>query len=167
MAQAWLKWGTVIDPHQNHQAPQRLQLRIQRLDPDLPLPVNARPGDAGMDLRARESVVLEPGQRALIPTGVAIAVPEGWAGFVNPRSGLAAKHGITVVNAPGTVDSGYRGELKVTVLNTDTTHAFRIERGDRIAQLVLQRVAVVDVVEVTELDVTERGDQGFGSSGSQ
>lgn len=157
----------MIDPHQNIQPPQRLQLRVQRLDPELPLPVHARPGDAGMDLRARESVVLEPGQRALIPTGVAIAVPPGWAGFVNPRSGLAAKHGITVVNAPGTVDSGYRGEVKVTVLNTDTTHSFRIERGDRIAQLVVQPVAVVDVVEVNELDATDRGDRGFGSSGSQ
>lgn len=120
-----------------------------------------------MDLRAREPVVLEPGQRALVPTGVAIAVPEGWAGFVNPRSGLAAKHGITVVNAPGTVDSGYRGEVKVTVLNTDATHSFRIERGDRIAQLVIQRVAVVEAVEVTELEATERGERGFGSSGSQ
>lgn len=146
-------------------APERLVLNVQRLDPELPLPVHARPGDAGMDLRARESVVLAPGQRALIPTGIAIAVPQGWAGFVNPRSGLAAKHGITVVNAPGTVDAGYRGEIKVTLLNTDPDESFEVSRGDRIAQLVLQRVAVVDVVEVTELDATERGDRGFGSSG--
>ncbi|KAA9393454.1 dUTP diphosphatase [Kocuria coralli] len=142
-----------------------MDLKIQRLDPHLPLPAHARPGDAGMDLRARTDVVLQPGQRALIPTGIAIAVPAGWAGFVNPRSGLAAKHGITVVNAPGTVDSGYRGEIKVTLLNTDLTEAFEISRGDRIAQLVLQRVAVVDVVEVDQLDETERGRQGFGSSG--
>lgn len=118
-----------------------------------------------MDLRAREDVVLEPGQRALIPTGIAIAIPQGWAGFVNPRSGLAAKHGITVVNAPGTVDAGYRGEIKVTLLNTDPTQTFEIARGDRIAQLVVQRVAMVEVQEVEELDQTERGARGFGSSG--
>lgn len=136
-----------------------------RLDPQLPLPVHARPGDAGMDLRAREDVVLAPGQRALISTGIAVAIPQGWAGFVNPRSGLAAKHGITLVNAPGTVDSGYRGEIKVTLLNTDLNESFTVTRGDRIAQLVVQRVATVQVVEVNELDETERGEQGFGSSG--
>lgn len=150
---------------QTRTAPERLPLKVQRLDPGLPLPVHARPGDAGMDLRAREDVVLEPGQRALIPTGIAIAIPQGWAGFVNPRSGLAAKHGITVVNAPGTVDAGYRGEIKVTLLNTDPTQTFEIARGDRIAQLVVQRVAMVEVQEVEELDQTERGARGFGSSG--
>lgn len=143
----------------------QLSLRVRRLDPELPLPVHTRPGDAGMDLRARESVTLAPGERALIPTGVAIALPTGWAGFVNPRSGLAAKHGITVVNAPGTVDSGYRGEIMVTLLNTDLTHTFDIERGDRIAQLVVQQVAVINVVEVDSLKATERGERGFGSSG--
>ncbi|WP_441327504.1 dUTP diphosphatase [Kocuria sp.] len=145
--------------------PERLAVRVQRLDPDLPLPEFARPGDAGMDLRSREDVTIAPGQRALIATGIAIAVPAGWGGFVNPRSGLAANYGITVLNAPGTVDSGYRGEVKVTLLNTDSQRSFEVHRGDRIAQLVLQRVGVVDVVEVDELDTTARGDRGFGSSG--
>lgn len=159
-----------MNDHQKQQpeslpGPEHITLPVVRLDPQLPLPVHARPGDAGMDLRAREDVVLAPGQRALISTGIAVAIPQGWAGFVNPRSGLAAKHGITLVNAPGTVDSGYRGEIKVTLLNTDLNESFTVTRGDRIAQLVVQRVATVQVVEVNELDETERGEQGFGSSG--
>nr|WP_217905660.1 dUTP diphosphatase [Kocuria salina] len=139
---------------------------MQALDPDLPLPVYAKPGDAGADLRSREDVVLGPGQRALVPTGVAIALPEGYAGFVHPRSGLAARHGITVVNAPGTVDSGYRGEIMVTLLNTDGAEPFTVRRGDRIAQLVVQRVeqAVFELVDV--LPGSARGGTGFGSSGT-
>ncbi|WP_408669415.1 dUTP diphosphatase [Kocuria rosea] len=141
-------------------------MALQALDPDLPPPVYAKPGDAGADLRSREDVVLGPGQRALVPTGVAIALPEGYAGFVHPRSGLAARHGITVVNAPGTVDSGYRGEIMVTLLNTDGTESFTVRRGDRIAQLVVQRVeqAVFEVVDV--LPGSARGGTGFGSSGT-
>ncbi|WP_370658557.1 dUTP diphosphatase [Kocuria sp. CCUG 69068] len=141
-------------------------MALQALDPDLPLPVYAKPGDAGADLRSREDVVLGPGQRALVPTGVAIALPEGYAGFVHPRSGLAARHGITVVNAPGTVDSGYRGEIMVTLLNTDGVEPFTVRRGDRIAQLVVQRVeqAVFELVDV--LPGSARGGTGFGSSGT-
>ncbi|WP_424347117.1 dUTP diphosphatase [Kocuria sp. CH-021] len=141
-------------------------MALQALDPDLPPPVYAKPGDAGADLRSREDVVLGPGQRALVPTGVAIALPEGYAAFVHPRSGLAARHGITVVNAPGTVDSGYRGEIMVTLLNTDGTESFTVRRGDRIAQLVVQRVeqAVFEVVDV--LPGSARGGTGFGSSGT-
>ncbi|WP_431606358.1 dUTP diphosphatase [Kocuria rosea] len=141
-------------------------MALQALDPDLPLPVYAKPGDAGADLRSREDVVLGPGQRALVPTGVAIALPEGYAGFVHPRSGLAARHGITVVNAPGTVDSGYRGEIMVTLLNTDGAESFTVRRGDRIAQLVVQRVeqAVFELVDV--LPGSARGGTGFGSSGT-
>ncbi|WP_438612556.1 dUTP diphosphatase [Kocuria oxytropis] len=141
-------------------------MALQALDPELPLPVYAKPGDAGADLRSREDVVLGPGERALVPTGVAIALPEGYAGFVHPRSGLAARHGITVVNAPGTVDSGYRGEIMVTLLNTDGTAPFTVRRGDRIAQLVIQRVeqAVFEVVDV--LPGSARGGTGFGSSGT-
>ncbi|MFW3385794.1 MULTISPECIES: dUTP diphosphatase [Kocuria] len=141
-------------------------MALQALDPDLPLPVYAKPGDAGADLRSREDVVLGPGQRALVPTGVAIALPEGYAGFVHPRSGLAARHGITVVNAPGTVDSGYRGEIMVTLLNTDGAEPFTVRRGDRIAQLVVQRVeqAVFELVDV--LPGSARGGTGFGSSGT-
>ncbi|MGC5652767.1 UNVERIFIED_CONTAM: dUTP diphosphatase [Kocuria sp. CPCC 205315] len=143
-----------------------LSIALQALDPDLPLPVYAKPGDAGADLRSREDLVLGPGERALVATGVAIALPEGFAGFVHPRSGLAARHGITVVNAPGTVDSGYRGEIKVTLLNTDGAESFTVRRGDRIAQLVVQRVerAVFEVVDV--LPGSTRGGTGFGSSGT-
>ncbi|MCM3687278.1 dUTP diphosphatase [Kocuria rosea] len=143
-----------------------LSIALRALDPDLPLPVYAKPGDAGADLRSRVDVTLAPGARALVPTGVALALPVGYAGFVHPRSGLAARHGITVVNAPGTVDSGYRGEIMVTLLNTDTAEAFEVRRGDRIAQLVVQRVeqAVFEVVEA--LPPSERGGSGFGSSGT-
>ena len=141
-------------------------LPVLRPDPDLPLPAYARPGDAGIDLVARETVTLAAGGgRALIPTGVAIALPEGYAGFVQPRSGLAFEHGVTCLNAPGLIDSGYRGELKVCLINTDPTEAFVVARGERIAQLVVQAVEHVNLVEVDALDPTSRGEKGFGSSG--
>ncbi|MGB1504565.1 MAG: dUTP diphosphatase [Acidimicrobiales bacterium] len=143
-----------------------LDLPVLRLDPDLPLPAYARPGDAGVDLVAREDVVLAPaGGRALVPTGIAIALPDGYAGFVQPRSGLAVKHGVTCLNTPGLIDSGYRGELKVCLVNHDPTEPFAVKRGERIAQLVVQAVEQVDFVEVEALDDSERGDKGFGSSG--
>ncbi len=138
---------------------------IQRLDPDLPMPSYAHPGDAGADLVAAEDVELVPGARAVVPTGLAIALPPGYAAFVHPRSGLAARHGVTLVNAPGTVDAGYRGEIKVTLLNTDTTQPVRFQRGDRIAQLVIQRVERALFHEVAKLPGSARGDGGFGSTG--
>ncbi|MEM8706501.1 MAG: dUTP diphosphatase [Actinomycetota bacterium] len=143
-----------------------LDLPVLRLDPDLPLPAYARAGDAGVDLVAREDVTLAPaGGRALVATGIAIALPEGYAGLVQPRSGLAFKHGVTVLNTPGLIDSGYRGELKVCLINHDPTEAFEVTRGERIAQLVVQAVENVNFVEVDDLDESERGDKGFGSSG--
>ena len=143
-----------------------LDLPVLRLDPDLPLPAYARAGDAGVDLVAREDVTLAAaGGRALVPTGIAIALPEGYAGFVQPRSGLAFKHGVTCLNTPGLIDSGYRGELKVCLINHDPTEAFEVKRGERIAQLVVQAVENVTFVEVDALDDSERGDKGFGSSG--
>ena len=145
--------------------PARVQVLILRLDPGLPMPRYAHPGDAGADLYAREDVELEPGQRALVSTGVAIALPAGYAAFVHPRSGLAARHGITVVNAPGTIDAGYRGEILVILLNTDGHEAFTITRGDRIAQLVVQRVSEAHFIEVESLPGSHRGDNGHGSSG--
>jgi len=138
---------------------------LRRLDPDLPAPAYAHPGDAGADLVAREDVTLAPGQRATVPTGVSIALPVGYAAFVHPRSGLAARHGLTVVNAPGTVDAGYRGEIAVTLLNTDRDHPVELHRGDRIAQLVVQRVERAAFVEVDALPDSVRGAGGFGSSG--
>ena len=138
---------------------------IRRLDPGLPLPGYAHPGDAGADLVAAVDVELAPGQRAVVPTGVAIALPAGYAAFVHPRSGLAARHGVTIVNAPGTVDAGYRGEIKVTMLNTDATQTVRFLRGDRIAQLVIQRVEQAVFHEVEVLPGSARGDGGFGSTG--
>jgi dUTP pyrophosphatase len=141
------------------------EIAVQRLDPDLPLPQNAHAGDAGVDLYAREDTVLAPqGGRALMPTGIAIAIPLGYAGFVLPRSGLALHNGISVVNAPGLIDSHYRGELKVVLLNTDATRPYHVHRGDRIAQLVIQKVENVTWVEVNELDANNRGG-GFGHSG--
>ncbi|NLT29889.1 MAG: dUTP diphosphatase [Propionibacterium sp.] len=142
-----------------------VEVRWRRLTPTAVLPGYAMPGDAGADLSADEDVVLQPGERALIGTGIAIALPHGTVGLVHPRSGLAARHGITIVNAPGTVDAGYRGEIKVCLLNTDPRHEFRVRRGDRIAQLVVQPVLRADFVEVTELDTTERGSGGHGSTG--
>jgi dUTP pyrophosphatase len=138
---------------------------IKRLDPDLPLPARSHPGDAGVDLVAAAGVDLAPGARAVVPTGVAIALPDGYAAFVHPRSGLAARHGVTIVNAPGTVDAGYRGEIKVTLLNTDPAQAVRFQRGDRIAQLIIQRVATPVFHEVDSLPGSARGENGFGSTG--
>lgn len=129
------------------------------------VPTYAHHDDAGADLRAAESVVLAPGQRALVGTGVSIALPHGYAAFVVPRSGLAAKHGITVVNAPGTVDAGYRGEIKVTLLNTDLDQSFTVNVGDRIAQVIVMPVSRANFVPVDELPVSERGTNGFGSTG--
>ena len=139
---------------------------VRRLDPDLPLPAYAHDDDAGIDLIARCEITLEPGGgRALVPTGVAVAIPPGYAGFVQPRSGLALKHGVTCLNTPGLVDSGYRGELKVLLVNTDPDHAFTVERGQRIAQLVVQAVEHVRLVETDELESSDRGAAGFGSTG--
>lgn len=141
------------------------EISVQRLDADLPLPRQAYEGDAGVDLYAREDVVLAPGGgRALMPTGIAIAIPLGFAGFVLPRSGLALNNGISVVNAPGLIDSHYRGELKVVLINTDASRPYHVHRGDRIAQLVIQRVEQVTWTEVDSLDENNRGG-GFGHSG--
>jgi dUTP pyrophosphatase len=141
-----------------------IELPITRLRPDAALPVQAYPGDAGLDLASCERVVLAPGERALVGTGLAVAVPDGYAGFVQPRSGLAARHGITIVNAPGLVDSGYRGELRVALLNTDARESFTVEPGMRIAQLVVLPVPAVSLLEVDELEESVRGVRGFGSS---
>lgn len=142
-----------------------VEVLLLRLDPDLPAPSYAHPGDAGADLVTRVDVVVPPQGRVTVPTGVAIALPDGYAAFVHPRSGLAAKHGLTIVNAPGTVDAGYRGEISVTLLNTDVEHALELHRGDRVAQLVVQRVERARFVEVEHLPGSHRGDGGFGSSG--
>ncbi|MEV7966297.1 dUTP diphosphatase [Sphaerisporangium sp. NPDC088356] len=142
-----------------------IEVLIQRLDPELPLPSYAHPGDAGADLHAAEDVELLPGERAVVGTGVAIALPDGYAAFVHPRSGLAAKFGVTLVNAPGTVDAGYRGEIRVTLLNTDAKDVVRLRRGDRIAQLVVQRVEKAAFYEVERLPGSARGAGGFGSTG--
>jgi dUTP pyrophosphatase len=139
-------------------------LPIQRLRPDAVIPERAYSGDAGLDLSACERVELSPGERAVVGTGLAVAIPEGHAGFVQPRSGLAARHGITIVNTPGLVDSGYRGELRIVLLNTDREHAFVVEPGMRIAQLVVVPLAVPEPFEVEELPESERGVRGFGSS---
>jgi dUTP pyrophosphatase len=141
------------------------ELPVRRLQPDLPLPAYAHPGDAGADLCAAEDVVLPPGGRATVGTGLAVAVPDGHAAFVHPRSGLAARHGVTVVNAPGTVDAGYRGEVRVVLLNTDRHQPFSVRRGDRIAQLVVQPVTRVRFLDVAELPPSPRGEAGFGSTG--
>jgi dUTP pyrophosphatase len=143
-----------------------LELPVLRLDPDLPLPAYARAGDAGLDLLAREPAVLAPGGgRALVPTGIAFAIPEGCAGFVQPRSGLALRHGVTCLNSPGLIDSGYRDEVRVVLVNLDPTEAFEVRRGDRIAQLVVQRVEHVQWRVVEDLGGSERGFGGFGSTG--
>ncbi len=142
-----------------------IELPIQRLRADAVVPERAYAGDAGLDLAACERVELDPGQRAVVGTGLAVAIPEGYAGFVQPRSGLADRHGISIVNAPGLIDSGYRGELKVILLNTDATHPFVVEPGMRIAQLVVVEVPELELVEADELPATERGVRGHGSSG--
>lgn len=143
-----------------------MEVPLRRLDPDLPLPSYARAGDAGADLVAREDAVLSPGGgRALVPTGIALAIPEGYAGFVQPRSGLALRHGVTCLNTPGLIDAGYRDEIKVLLVNTDPSAPYAVRRGDRIAQLVLQRVEQASFAVVEELAPSERGTGGFGSSG--
>ncbi|MFD8234387.1 dUTP diphosphatase [Streptomyces sp. NPDC059696] len=142
-----------------------LDVLIRRLDPEVPLPSYAQPGDAGADLRTTEACRLEPGERAVLPTGVSVALPEGYAAFVHPRSGLAARCGVALVNAPGTVDAGYRGEIKVIVVNLDPREAVRFERFDRIAQLVVQQVERVRFQEVAELPGSARAEGGFGSTG--
>lgn len=141
-----------------------IELPIRRLHEEATLPERAYPGDAGLDLAACERVELGPGERATVPTGLAVAIPEGYAGFVQPRSGLAARQGISVVNSPGLIDSGYRGEIRVVLLNTDAEHTFVAEPGDRIAQLVVLPIPELELVEVDELPETERGVRGFGSS---
>ncbi len=143
----------------------QVEVLIKRIDPELPLPASAHPGDAGVDLYAAQDVDLEPGERAIVPTGIAIALPAGYAAFVHPRSGLAARHGVTLVNAPGTIDAGYRGEIAVTMINTDRDAAVSFRRGDRIAQLVIQRVECAVFCEVSTLPGSARGDGGFGSTG--
>lgn len=140
-------------------------VQIKRLDEGLPLPHYANPGDAGLDLYSAIDVEIAPQTRCLIPTGIAIALPDGYAGFVQPRSGLAIKQGLSIVNTPGLIDSGYRGEIGVIALNTDSTNPVHIERGMRVAQLVILRVPSVELVEVAELDSTERSAGGFGSTG--
>ena len=141
-----------------------MEVGFQKLRDDALVPTRAYDGDAGLDLSACERVVLQPGERVMVNTGLAVAVPDGYAGFVQPRSGLAARHGITIVNAPGLVDSGYRGELRVVLLNTDAQESFVVEPGMRIAQLVVVPIANVDPIEVEELPESERGVRGFGSS---
>jgi dUTP pyrophosphatase len=143
-----------------------LRIPVLRLDADLPLPAYARSGDAGADLVAREGAVLPAGGgRALVPTGIALAIPEGWAGFVQPRSGLALRHGVTCLNTPGLIDAGYRDELRVLLVNTDPVADYEVRRGDRIAQLVIQRVEHADFAPVDALDESDRGTGGFGHTG--
>lgn len=145
---------------------QELNVSIKRLDPTVQLPAYAYEGDAGLDLRANATVEIAPFERVLIPTGLAIGLPDGYAGFVQPRSGLALKVGLSIANTPGLIDAHYRGELKVIAVNLDAHSTITIERGERIAQLVIQQVPVVHLVEVDELDKTDRGTGGFGSSGT-
>ena len=142
-----------------------MKLEIRRLDRDLPLPSYAHAGDAGLDLFAAESLTLRPGQRTAIPTGIAVAIPEGYAGFVHARSGRALKEGLALVNAPGLIDAGYRGEIKVIVVNLDPSSDIDIKRGDKIAQLVIQPTARAEVVDADELTESSRGEGGFGSTG--
>lgn len=142
-----------------------LAIRVRRLDPDVPLPQYAMPGDAGADLVTTVDCRLEPGQRAIVPTGIAIALPFGYAAFVHPRSGLAARVGLSMANTPGTIDAGYRGELKLILINHDPRTAIQLRRGDRVAQLVIQRVEYARFIEVQDLGPTDRGDGGYGSTG--
>ena len=142
-----------------------MRIAIKRLDPGVPLPRYARTSDAGLDLHAAEDATLAPGARALVGTGLALAIPPGYAGLVLPRSGLALKRGVAVLNAPGLIDAGYRGELKVLLVNHDPRETVTLARGERIAQLVIQAVATVELVEVDELSDSDRGDGGFGSTG--
>jgi dUTP pyrophosphatase len=143
-----------------------VRIEVQRLDPGLPLPGYAREGDAGLDLYAAETVTLTPGARAAVRTGIAVAIPAGCAGFVLPRSGLALRHGLSLVNTPGLIDAGYRGEIRVVLINHDPDASVTLTRGERIAQLVVQRVETADLVEVEKLSETSRGAGGFGSTGA-
>ncbi|PKQ10345.1 MAG: dUTP diphosphatase [Actinobacteria bacterium HGW-Actinobacteria-9] len=143
-----------------------MRMEIKRLDAELPLPRYAHTGDAGLDIYSSIDLSLEPFERALVPTGIALAIPEGFAGFVQPRSGLAINAGLALVNAPGLIDSHYRGEIKVIAINLDSAKPIRISRGDKIAQLVIQPVVTASLVEVETLDSTARGDGGFGSTGT-
>lgn len=143
----------------------KIDIKIKRLDKDLPLPEYAHKGDAGCDLYSGADSVIKPGERMLIPTGIAISLPEGHAAFIQPRSGLAVKNGVTIVNTPGLIDCKYRGEIKIILMNTDKNEPFTVKRGDKIAQMVIQRVEEANFVEVEELDETERGAGGFGSTG--
>ena len=147
--------------------PHAVDVLVQRLDPDLPLPTYAHPGDAGLDLLSTVDAVLAPGERRALPTGISIALPEGYAAFVHPRSGLALRHGLTVANAPGTVDAGYRGEISVALVNLDPTTSVSVARGDRIAQLVVCPVSYAVLHEVESLPGSHRGGGGFGSTGSR
>lgn len=142
-----------------------LKIKLQRLDPELPVPGYVHQTDAGCDLYSRINAIIEPGGRALIPTGIKIAIPRGYAGFIQPRSGLAHKHGISIVNSPGLIDSGYRGEVSVILINQDPNKSFKIRRGDKICQLVIQKIERAEFEVVGQLDKTERGKAGFGSSG--
>lgn len=142
-----------------------VRVPLVRLDADLPVPTYAHPGDAGADLMTTVDLTLAPGQRSLVPTGIAVALPEGYVGLVHPRSGLAARHGVSIVNAPGTIDAGYRGEIKVLLVNLDPTEPVTLRRGDRIAQLVVQRFEQAAFVETDTLDESERGSGGYGSTG--
>jgi len=144
---------------------QDLDVQIVRLDPDLPAPSYAHPGDAGADLVTTVDVTLQPGERAMVPTGIALALPEGYVALVHPRSGLAARHGLSIVNTPGTIDAGYRGEVKVMLINHDPAAPVELRRGDRIAQLVVQRFERARFVEVAELPDSARGEGGYGSTG--
>lgn len=142
-----------------------MQIAVKLLDPELPVPRYAHPGDAGLDLYAAESLTLAPGERRLVSTGIAVAIPDGYAGFVQPRSGLAIKYGLSLVNTPGLIDANYRGEIKVIAINLDPHTSIHISRGDKIAQLVIQPVARVELCVVKDLSVTARGEGGFGSTG--
>ena len=142
-----------------------VDILVQRLEPYIPLPTYARNGDAGADIVTRNDVVIQPGERMLVPTGISIAIPDGYAAFVHPRSGLAAKHGLSIVNAPGTIDAGYRGEIFVPLLNTDAHTPIKLAKGDRIAQLVIQKVEHAVFHEAQHLPNSDRGEHGFGSTG--
>jgi dUTP pyrophosphatase len=144
-----------------------VQVLITRLDESVPMPTYAKPGDAGADLTTRVDVTLQPGERALVPTGISIALPNGYVALVHPRSGLAIKHGVTMLNAPGTVDAGFRGELQVILINHDPKEAISFKKGDRIAQLIIQQVERADFIEVQSLPGSDRGAGGFGSTGGK
>jgi dUTP pyrophosphatase len=155
-----------VTPDEPRQRPSAdLAVEVTRLDTDLPLPAYAHPGDAGADLVSAVDITLAPGERALVPTGVALALPDGYVGLVHPRSGLAARHGLSIVNTPGTIDAGYRGEIKVMLINHDRTLPIELRRGDRIAQLVIQRFERARFIEVGELPDSVRGSGGYGSTG--